>query len=112
MKLSPDGLYNGGKPFFTQSGIVFVSIAAMHDDSHLVWDVEQKAVAYDLAVSACNLHIMEHCEELGIVAFQEKAAGIVVKVCLPVVKLIVVNKNLVIVSGFEKSLSWSFVDIE
>ena len=84
----------------------------MHDDSYLVGDVEQKAVAYDLAVSSCDFHIMEHGEELGIVAFEEKATGSVVKVCFPVVKLIVVNKNLVVVSGFEKPLSWSVVDVE
>ena len=84
----------------------------MYDYRHLVGDVEQKAVSYDLAVSSSYLHIVEHCEKLRIVAFYIKASGIVVKVCLPVVKLIVVNKNLVVVSSFEKSFSWSFVDVE
>ena len=100
------------QPIFTKSGIVFVSIAVMYDYRHLVGDVEQKSVTYDLAVSSSYLHIVEHCEKLRIVAFYIKASWIVVKVCLLIVKLIVVNKNLVVVSRFEKSFSWSFVDVE
>ena len=95
--------FAASQPLPAQTGVLLVGIAAMDDDGHLVGNVKEETVADDLAVATGDGHIMEDGEETGILALDKKAAGVVIEIGLPVVKLAFVEEYLVVVAGLEKN---------
>ena len=90
------------QPLLAVAFELLVGVGTMDDDGGLVGDVEEEAVADNLAVHIHQPDMMKDGEEFGVEALDEQAAGVVVEVALPVVELTVAEEDFVAVAFLEE----------
>ena len=90
------------QPFLPIVGIILIGIGTMDDDRDLLRDVKQKAVAHQLAMPLADVGVVQGGEEVGVLPLDGQAAGVVIKVVLPVVELPVIEENQVIIASLEE----------